>query len=83
MTKTWAIQDAKNRFSEVIEEALHETLQVITRRGEPVAVILSLKEFQSLKGDKGKLSEFFAKSPLYETSFEIQRNKDLPRKTSL
>jgi prevent-host-death family protein len=40
MARTWQLQEAKNRFSEVVEEALKEGPQVITRRGVETAVVL-------------------------------------------
>jgi prevent-host-death family protein len=46
--KTWALQDAKNRFSEVVDRALEEGAQTVTRRGEAVAVVLSVAEYQRL-----------------------------------
>lgn len=36
----WQIQDAKQRFSEMIRAVAHEGPQVITRHGEDVAVIV-------------------------------------------
>lgn len=40
----WQVQEAKNRFSEVIERAQREGPQTITRHGKPVAKIVSLDE---------------------------------------
>ncbi|MBP8132561.1 MAG: type II toxin-antitoxin system prevent-host-death family antitoxin [Candidatus Hydrogenedentes bacterium] len=33
MSNTWQLQDAKNRFSEVVEKAVAEGPQHVTRRG--------------------------------------------------
>ena len=38
----WQIQQAKNRFSELIERALHEGPQTVTRHGQPVAEVVAL-----------------------------------------
>ena len=38
---TWALQDAKNRFSAVAEEACRGKPQVVTRRGHPLVAIIS------------------------------------------
>ena len=40
MRSSWALQDAKNRLSEVVERALHDGPQTITRRGKDTAVLL-------------------------------------------
>jgi prevent-host-death family protein len=36
----WALQDAKNRFSEVVDAALEGQPQIVTRRGVEAAVII-------------------------------------------
>ena len=33
MSKTWQVQDAKARFSELLETSLSEGPQIVTRRG--------------------------------------------------
>ncbi len=44
----WALQDAKNRFSEVVEAALRGEPQVVTRRGIETAVVISHDEYTRL-----------------------------------
>jgi antitoxin Phd len=46
--KTWAVQDAKARFSELLETCLHEGPQLVTRRGIDVAVLVPLDEWKRL-----------------------------------
>ena len=41
MSHTWQLQEAKNKLSEVVDEAIREGPQVITGRGEEVAVVIS------------------------------------------
>ena len=74
MSKTWQLQDAKNKFSEVVEEALKGEPQIITRRGCETAVVLSYENFKSLKVCKHSLSTFFQKSPLSGIKLEIRRD---------
>ena len=38
----WQIQQAKNRFSELIERARNEGPQTVTRHGEPVAQVVAI-----------------------------------------
>lgn len=47
--KTWPVQDAKARFSEMLETCLEEGPQVITRRGAEAAVLLPMKEWRRLE----------------------------------
>ncbi len=42
MAAVWQVQEAKNRHSELLERAVHEGPQVITRHGRPVAKVVSL-----------------------------------------
>ncbi len=77
----WQLQEAKNKFSEVIDQAVKNGPQEITRHGEKTAVLLSMKDYRKLVGRKGNLADFFRDSPLGGISFE--RNKDLPRSVDL
>lgn len=38
----WQIQQAKNRFSELIDRARHEGPQIVTRHGQPVAEVVAI-----------------------------------------
>jgi prevent-host-death family protein len=44
----WQIQDAKQRFSEMIRAVASEGPQVITRHGEDVAVVVAIDEYRRL-----------------------------------
>ena len=48
-TKQWTLQDAKNKFSAVVDAARQGKAQVITRRGVPSAVVLSIEEFEKFQ----------------------------------
>ncbi|MBT7066178.1 MAG: type II toxin-antitoxin system Phd/YefM family antitoxin, partial [Verrucomicrobia bacterium] len=50
MDAIWTVQDAKNRFSEVVEHALHDGPQTITRRGKETAIMVSISAFRELAG---------------------------------
>lgn len=45
----WQVQDAKAHFSELLETCLTEGPQVVSKRGEPKAVMISLAEWEHLK----------------------------------
>ena len=51
--KTWPVQDAKSRFSELLETCLREGPQLVTRRGEKAAVLVPAAQWQQL-ADAGK-----------------------------
>lgn len=44
----WQLQTAKNRFSEVVNRAITDGAQTITRHGKPVVVVMSQEEFRRL-----------------------------------
>jgi prevent-host-death family protein len=44
----WQIQDAKQRFSEMIRAVTRDGPQVITRHGEDVAVVVDIAEYRRL-----------------------------------
>ena len=47
--KQWPVQDAKARFSELLETCLREGPQVVTKRGNEAAVLVPAKEWAQLK----------------------------------
>ena len=70
---TWQLQEAKNKFSEVIERASQGETQVITRHGEEVAAIISIEQYSKLKKPKQTLVEFLLTSPLAESELDVAR----------
>ena len=49
MSETWQLQEAKARFSELIDKALSEGPQVVTRRGKEEAIVVSVATFRDLE----------------------------------
>ena len=45
----WQLQDAKNRFSAVVEAAVAGDPQRVTRRGKPAVVVLAVEEYERLR----------------------------------
>ncbi|MFT6590435.1 MAG: prevent-host-death family protein, partial [Rhodoferax sp.] len=43
---TWQLQEAKSRFSEVVDLSLSEGPQMVTRRGQDAVVILSASDYR-------------------------------------
>jgi antitoxin Phd len=74
MTDTWQLQEAKNKFSEVVEKSLTDGPQVITKRGVETAIVLSYAEYRKLLAGQKKLSEFFRNSPLAEVDLDLTRD---------
>lgn len=77
--RVWQLQDAKNKFSEVVHEALTHGPQVITRHGVETVVIISYNEYRKRQIAQKKLSQFFQESPLAGVDIDLERDKSLPR----
>jgi antitoxin Phd len=75
MSRTWQLQEAKNKFSEVVEEALTQGPQVITKRGVEAVIVLSYAEYRRLIVAQQKLSAFFQASPLAEVALDLARDQ--------
>jgi prevent-host-death family protein len=74
MARVWQFQEAKNKLSEVVEEALVHGPQVITRRGVEAVVVLSYPEYRKLTLMQQKLSAFFRESPLTDGDLDLTRD---------
>lgn len=76
----WQIQEAKAKFSRLVDDANKKGYQTITKQGEPVAIILSKKEFDKITKTKAtSFINFFKAAPCQEVELDTQRSKDLPR----
>lgn len=77
MKKVWQLQEAKNKLSEVVDEALKGDPQIISLRGEETAVVLSISDYRKLLVDRSKTSEFFHSSPLAQVKdLDLTRDKN-------
>ena len=71
---TWALQDAKNKFSALVNAALGGEPQVVTRRGLPAVVVLAEQEFARLRRiermDAPTLGELLLRVPQDDQEFD-------------
>ena len=61
---SWQVQEAKQRFSEVLRAAVGGSAQFVTRHGQEVAVILDVNEYRRLRGESMTLLEYLRHEPL-------------------
>jgi prevent-host-death family protein len=83
MSGTWNLQDAKNRFSELVRQALRAGPQVVTRRGKETAVVLSVEDYRRLVRPEMNLVEFMRSSPLRGVELDLDRDPDTGREVEL
>ena len=82
--RTWQLQAAKARFSDVVKRAADDGPQEITIHGRSVAVVLSRGLFDRLSGNRESLVEFIRNSPLTDQDdVEFERDRSLPREIEL
>ena len=84
--KTWQVQEAKARLSEVIELAQRDGPQTITRHGKPRAVVLSAEAYAALSEKKTPKPDFvdflLNTGPILE-GVDLERSKDTGRDVDL
>ena len=73
----WQIQEAKARFSEMVDRALKEGPQTVTRHGKAVAVLVPADEYRRLRTGGKSLKAMLAAAPL--EGVEIRRSRDTGR----
>lgn len=59
----WQLQEAKQKFSELVQRAVDEGPQIVTRRGQEVVVVLAATEFRRLTSGKPDFREFLLSGP--------------------
>lgn len=72
---TWQLQEAKSRFSEVVDLTLKEGPQLVTRRGEEAVVILAANDYRRLSGQTTNLMDCLLNAPRGEP-LELDRSRE-------
>ena len=81
---SWQLQDAKNKLSQVLQQAKSSGPQVITVRGRETAVVLSTEDYQHLlQQNNGNIVDFFQQSPWADIDIDVSRVKDFGRDVEL
>jgi prevent-host-death family protein len=76
----WQMQEAKQKFCELVRRALDEGPQVVTRRGQEVVVVIAAEEFRRLTPSAPDFKEFLLSGQdLSAMQLECVRLSDLPR----
>jgi antitoxin Phd len=83
MENVWQLQEAKNKFSNLVEKAQHEGPQFVTKHGKESVVVLSVEDYQKIARPQSSLLEFFQGSPLAGVSLKIKRDKSFSRDIGL
>lgn len=71
----WQVQTAKQRFSELVERAVNEGPQIVTKHGRETVVVIDVREYRRLRGTPMDFKEFLMSIPKGEP-LEIERSQD-------
>jgi prevent-host-death family protein len=78
--KTWPVQDAKARFSELLKASLTEGPQVVTLRGVETAVLITVEEWRSLRERARKSLKELLLAPQAWNELDLPRRGRLRRR---
>jgi prevent-host-death family protein len=84
--RKWQLQEVKDHLSEVVDLAIEEGPQTVTRHGKEVAVIVGKAEFDRRRrkhGPKGTLLTFLRGLSLKNANLDLERAKDDDRDVDL
>jgi len=82
--QSWSVQDAKNRFSEVVEAARRGP-QTVTKHGKPTVVVVDVAEYERLRQFERAKAPTFTELLLAmpQDGGEFPRSKVRPRDLDL
>ncbi len=81
MRASWQLQEAKARFSELVDTAARKGPQTVTRHGKPVVVVVAAHEYRRLIARGSDFKRFLRRAPLHE--LDLTRNGDTGRNIAL
>lgn len=80
--KKWQVQTAKNKLSEVIQQAMKGEPQLITKNGRPAVYVISAKDYEQLIHKKD-LKSLLLSSPHKATEIPLERPGDNGREVTV
>jgi len=83
LNNQWQLQEAKNKFSSLVDRATKSGPQVVTKHGEEAVVVISASDYREMLKPQFSLVQFFQKSPLVMDDLDLERDKELPREIEL
>ncbi len=83
MKYLWKLQDAKSKFSQLIQDAVKKGPQFITRHGKETAVIISMEEYHRLMGKYPDFKDFLLSAPRSSDGLKIPRDRSKVRDFTL
>jgi prevent-host-death family protein len=69
----WQVQEAKQRFSEVLRAASRGEAQIVTRHGEEIAVVIDIAEYRRLRGEATSFMDYLGAAPHTDADLDVDR----------
>lgn len=79
---TWQLQEAKSRFSELVDLSLKEGPQLVTRRGHEAVVVLAAADYRRLSGAVPSLMDCLLQAPRGD-ALDLERSPESIRDLAL
>lgn len=81
--RKWGVAAAKAHFSKLLECAMRDGPQAVTRHGRDAVIVVSAEEWDRRTRRKGSLAEFLASAPLRGSGLRVTRSRTKARKIRL
>lgn len=65
----WQLQDAKNKFSQLVKQARQSGPQTVTVHGERAAIVLSAEDYDALRAGRPSLVDDLLGGPAWDEEF--------------
>jgi prevent-host-death family protein len=78
----WQVQEAKQKFSELLRRTVAEGPQVVTRHGKDVAIVVPATHYRKLVGRQRDFKSFLRSAPDF-SALEIERPSQPARRVTL
>lgn len=75
--ESWSLQDAKARFSELVRRVKSKGPHMVTVRGKPEIVMMTLKDYETLNAQRPSLLGLMRTSPLSGMELDVTRNSSV------
>ena len=85
MAASWPLQKAKNQFSQVVDLAMTQGPQTVTRHGKPVVIVSAVgaaRPGKSKRGEAKRLLSLLRGCPVDLTKV-VTRDRSVPRRIEL
>jgi antitoxin Phd len=83
MGNVWQLQEAKNKFSSLVDKAHHDGPQIVTKHGKESVVVIAIEDYQKMNRPTSDLLSFFKSSPLFDLNIDLTRDKRSSRDIEL